>query len=153
GSAHGDAHRADRKQLDDTLEFHRPVRTDSLDRRQSDHLRLVEKVMTRMPPARIELEWDHLLSKQMLDWLTRQVVGHIVGIDIDHLSSVSADLRRFTLGVGFGVLDGHYHTGVERTPDHRRCPRWRGQKPRKSLETAPRRVRALSRCSQGEPEC
>src|SRR6266542_2261596 len=114
---HRDADRPDRQQLDDTLQLDCPVRSDPFHRREPNHLWLVEKVVTRMSPAGVELEGDRLLPEQLINRLARQFISHVVGINIDHLPGVSTGLGRFTSRVGFGFLDGRFHTTLQNYAD------------------------------------
>ena len=91
GHAHRDADGADGQQFDDAFHAHRPERPDAFHRRQADHLRLVEEKLTRTALAGIHGKLRHRLAEQFLDRLAGRVIGHVKGVDVNHLAGVAAD--------------------------------------------------------------
>src|SRR5437870_3310053 len=83
-----DTDRAHGQKLDYSFDTHRPVWPNPLVRRQTDHLRFVEKKLTGTAFARIHRKLSDRLTEQLRDWAPAHVVRDIEGVNVHHFARI-----------------------------------------------------------------
>ena len=87
------------------------MRPDSFERGKADHLRTVEKELARAALAGVHHELSDGLAEQFPHRLARHFIGHIEGVDIDHLARVALDLWQGALALQIlRLVNGRNHT-------------------------------------------